>query len=318
MDEIICCVCHKPVQDARQLGGRTYCELHFARVTQDRRSIWRTGLVQIIALLVFVLVVSGLVALFKPVWTGWQLTAAGIVLSLIPAIIWLAFFYQQDRLEPEPKGYVLSVFLLGALLAQAVGIPVVQDLFDVRSWLPLTPWTNILGSILVIGFTQEFLKYAAVRYSVYPLAEFDERVDGVIYATAAGLGYATMLNVHYVIAKGGVDLQVGVIRIVVTALAQASFAGLTGYFLGRAKFEDEPVWWLPSGIALAAVLNGLFTYLRGELTTTQLSLSGGGFNPWIGLILATIVAGATFGAVFYLIRLANRITLSGIDAGKTG
>ncbi|MBC8450366.1 MAG: hypothetical protein H8D78_21745, partial [Chloroflexi bacterium] len=33
----------------------------------------------------------------------------------------------------------------------------------------------------------------------------------------------------------------GVIRIVVPALAQASFAGLTGYFLGRAKFEDEPV-----------------------------------------------------------------------------
>ena len=27
--------------------------------------------------------------------------------------------------------------------------------------------TEILGSILVVGFTQEFLKYAAVRYSIY-------------------------------------------------------------------------------------------------------------------------------------------------------
>ena len=182
-------------------------------------------------------------------------------------------------------------------------------------WLPINSWVNLLGSILVVGFTHEFLKYAAVRYSVYPSTEFDERADGVVYGTAAGLGYATMLNINYVVASGGVNLQAGVMRIVVTALAQASFAGLTGYFLGRAKFEEEPVWWLPSGVALAAVLNGVFTTLRGELTTTGLSLSGGGFNPWPGLILATIVAGATFGALFYLIRRANRLTLAGADAG---
>ena len=279
-------------------------------MTQDRPSIWRAGLGHILGQVAFVFLVVALVSLLKPTLTGWSLVAAGLLLALIPALLWLIFFYQQDRLEPEPKSYVISVFILGALVAQAVGIPLLEDIFDVRHWLPISPWVNLLGSILVIGFTQEFLKYAAVRYSVYPSAEFDERVDGVVYGTAAGLGYATMLNVHYVVASGGVNLQAGVIRIVITALAQASFAGLTGYFLGRAKFEDEPVWWLPSGIALAAVLNGLFTYLRGELTTTGLGLTGGGFNPWPGLILAAIVAVVTFGAVFYLIRRANRLTLA--------
>ena len=316
MSKILCCVCHQPVgSEARQLGGRVYCERHYVKVTQDRPSAWRAGLAQIVGQVAFVLIVEMLVLLIKPTLTGWALSVTGLVLALIPALLWLLFFYQQDRLEPEPKGYVLAVFALGALLAQAIGIPLLEDIFDVRGWLPVSPWANILGSILVIGFTQEFLKYAAVRYSIYPLPEFDERVDGVIYGTAAGLGYATMLNVHYIVASGGVDLQVGVIRIVVTALAQASFSGLTGYFLGRAKFEDEPVWWLPSGVALAAVLNGLFTILRGELTTTSLDLTGGGFNPWPGLILAAVVAGATFGLIFYLIRRANRITLAGADVG---
>ena len=316
MGEIICCVCHQPVgPEAKRLGGRTYCERHYAKVTQDRPSAWRAGLGHIVGQVAFVLIVVGLVALLKPALTGWALIAAGLVLALITAAIWLIFFYQQDRLEPEPKGYVLGVFVLGALLARAVGIPLLDDVFDVRRWLPISPWANLLGSILVVGFTQEFLKYAAVRYSIYPLPEFDERVDGVVYGTAAGLGYATMLNVHYVVTSGGVNLQVGVIRVVVTALAQASFAGLTGYFLGRAKFEDEPVWWLPGGVALAAVLNGLFTTLRGELTTTGLGLTGGGFNPWPGLILAAIVAGVTFGVLFYLIRRAIGITLSGADAG---
>jgi len=316
MSEILCCVCHQPVgPEAKRLGGRAYCERHYAKVAQDRPSVWRAGLGLILGQVVFVLIVELLVGLLKPTLTGWALVMVGLVLALIPALLWLIFFYRQDRLEPEPKGYVLGVFILGALLAQAVGIPLLQDVFDVRGWLPINPWVNLLGSILIIGFTQEFLKYATVRYSIYPSAEFDERADGVVYGTAAGLGYATMLNVNYVIASGGVNLQAGVIRIVVTALAQASFAGLSGYFLGRAKFEDEPVWWLPGGVALAAVLNGLFTYLRGELTTTNLSLTGGGFNPWPGLVLAAVVAGATFGVLFYLIRRANRLTLAGADAG---
>jgi len=311
MNENICCVCHQTVgPEAERLGGRAYCKRHYAKVTQDRSSVWRAGLGHILGQVVFVLVVVALVALLKPTLTGWSLLAVGLVLALIPAFLWLVFFYQQDRLEPEPKGYILVVFALGALLAQAIGIPLLRDFFEVRRWLPINPWANVLGSILVVGFTQEFLKYAAVRYSIYPLAEFDERVDGVVYGTAAGLGYATMLNLHYVVTSGGVNLQAGVIRIAVTALAQASFAGLSGYFLGRAKFEDEPVWWLPGGVGLAAVLNGLFTFLRGELTTTRLSLTGGGFNPWPGLILAAIVAGATFSVLFYLIRRANRLTLA--------
>ncbi|HQE93724.1 MAG TPA: PrsW family glutamic-type intramembrane protease [Anaerolineae bacterium] len=316
MDKNICCVCHQPVDaDAKQLGGRTYCERHYAKVIQDRPGVWRAGLGMIVGQLAFVLLVEILVGLFKPTLAGGVLVAVGVGLALISALIWLAFFYRQDRLEPEPKGYVLSVFILGALLAQAVGIPLLDRVFEVQRWLPRSPLGGLLGAILVIGFVQEFLKYAAVRYSVFPLPEFDERVDGVIYGTASGLGYATMLNINDIIADGGVHLQAGVIRIVVTALAQASFAGLTGYFLGRAKFEDEPVWWLPGGVALAALLNGVFTTLRGELTTPALDLAGGGFNPWPGLLLATVVAAATFGVLFYLIRRANKITLSGVDAG---
>jgi RsiW-degrading membrane proteinase PrsW (M82 family) len=316
VDDNICRVCHQPVgPEARRIGGCTYCERHYASVTQDRPSAWWAGLGLILGQVAFVLLVEGLASLLEPTLAGWALVAAGLALALIPALIWLIFFYQQDRLEPEPKGYVLGVFVLGALLAQAIGIPLVEDVFDVRHWLPISPWASLGGSILVIGFTQEFLKYAAVRYSVYPSAEFDGRVDGVVYGTAAGLGYATMCNVHYVVASGGLNLQAGVIRIVVTALAQASFAGLTGYFLGQAKFEDRPVWWLPGGVALSAVLNGLFTYLRGELTTTGLGLAGGGFNPWPGLVLAAIVAGGTFGILYYLIRRANRLTLACADAG---
>jgi RsiW-degrading membrane proteinase PrsW (M82 family) len=310
MTEQICCVCHRPVgPDAPRLGERYYCETHYAKVTQDRRSVWASGVVQIVGVLVFVGVVALVASNVELALEGAVLVWAGVVLSLIPALLWLGFFYQQDRLEPEPKQFVGGVFLLGGLLANAVGIPVVRDFFQVQEWMPRSPAASILGSILVIGFVQEFLKYAAVRYSVYLSPEFDERIDGVIYGTAAGLGFATMLNIHYVTSNAGVDLGMGVVRIAVTALAQASFAGISGYFLGRAKFEEEPPWWLPLGVTVAALLNGLFTFVRGEIVTVGLS-----YKPVYGLVLAAAVALVTFVVLNYLMRRANRLTLA---AGPT-
>jgi RsiW-degrading membrane proteinase PrsW (M82 family) len=314
MGEQVCCVCHQPVgPGCKRLGGRCYCERHYAKVTHQRAGAWRAAVWVILAQLGFVALVAAVAYLPSPQLTAPALVPASISLALIPALLWLLFFYLQDRLEPEPKAHVVKVYLLGGLLAQAVGIPLVRDLFDVSSWLPSNLWSGMLGSILVVGFTQEFLKYAAVRYSIYGSAEFDERTDGIVYGTAAGLGYATILNLHYVLQGGGINLQVAVIRVVVTALAQASFAGISGYFLGRAKFERKPIWWLPAGVALAAALNGAFTALRGELTTTSLTLEGGGFNPWPGLVLAASVAGLTVGVLFLLLRRANRLTVAAAE-----
>ncbi|MBN1933153.1 MAG: PrsW family intramembrane metalloprotease [Anaerolineae bacterium] len=309
----ICCVCHKPLDDDAQiLGGRLYCPEHYANVTKAHKGLWASGLVEIGAILVFVALVALIDWLADPKLDGIALILIGVLLALIPAAIWMVFFYRQDRLEPEPKQYVFGIFVLGMLLCNAVAIPVVNGLFRVNEWLPTNTLTNIVGAILVIGITQEFLKYAAVRYSVYMTPEFDERIDGMVYGTAAGLGFAAMLNINYVIANGGIDLYFGVVRIAVTTLAQASFAGITGYFLGRAKFEVEPVWWQSLGVVIAAVLNGLFTWARGEITQVGLKV-----NPLLGLILAAVVAVATFAALWYLMRRANEITLSGVDAGQT-
>lgn len=300
MPENTCCVCGEP--GVHSLGGRWFCERHHQTAMRVRRGAWRSNLGLILALVVFVGLVYAVDSFVQPAFTPSTLLLTGVLLAIVPAIIWLGVFYQQDRLEPEPKGFVLGVFVLGALLAAAVGIPLTENVFRVSDWLYSDTLTTILGGILVVGFSQEFLKYAAVRYSMYNSAEFDEATDGIVYATAAGLGYATVLNVMFVVQNGGVDLGLGIIRMAVVALAQAGFAGITGYFLGRAKFEHEPIWWMPLGITLAAVANGLFNWVRGEVTRGGVSLSGGAANPWSGLILAAVVAFVCLGAVSWLIH----------------
>lgn len=305
MNEVVCCVCHRPLEgQPKSIGRRCYCDEHYGKVSRGRGHFWQAGWVLVAALLGFILLVAGINRFARPTIEGGLLVLVGILLALIPAAIWLIFFYLQDRLEPEPRRYVVGVFVLGGLLASAIGMPLVNDLFRVGDWLYEEPLVQLLGGILVVGFSQEFLKYGAVRYTMYGSREFDERMDGVIYGTAAGLGYATMLNIHYVVSNVGVDLSVGVMRIVVTALAQASFSGLVGYFLAQDKFEGKPVWWMPAGLALASVLNGLFVFIRDLASVRGLQ-----FNPWNGPILATVVALAILGILFCLIRRANRATL---------
>ena len=258
--------------------------------SQHSASLWQADLVSIGALALLVIVVYALDNAIQPVFSPATLLLTGIVLALIPAGVWIMFFYRRDRLEPEPKGLVLQLFILGGLLAAAVGIPLVEGAFDVQSWLTRSTASHILGAILVVGFTQEFLKYAAVRYSVYNASEFDEPVDGIIYATAAGLGFAAVLNISFVVASGGVDLGAGIIRITIISLAHGSFGGVIGYFLGAQKFGKKPVWWMPAGVALAAVLNGLFFFLRSTITRQSISSSAGALQPWLGLLLAAVLA----------------------------
>jgi RsiW-degrading membrane proteinase PrsW (M82 family) len=268
----------------------------------ERKHFWRDELLLILSMVVFVVLVYALDNALQPIFTPTTLLLTGVFLSLIPAGIWLVFFNLQDRAEPEPKGHVLGIFALGALLAAAIGIPLVESLFRVSNWIYTSTATTILGGILVVGFTQEFLKYAAVRYGIYHTDEFDEPTDGVIYSTAAGLGFATVLNIQFVVMNGGIDLGAGVIRMAVVALAQATFSGITGYFLGRAKFESEPIWWMPLGITLAAVFNGLFNWLQGIVIRPTVTLSGSTNNAWLGLVLATIVALITTGLLLWLTR----------------
>ncbi len=275
------------------------------RVARNRYGMWASSLLLILALAGFVALAMFVAPQYVAGLTGWQLVAFGLVMALAPALLWLVFFYIQDRLAPEPKGNVFGVFVLGGLLAAAIGQPLIERVFQVQNWMYTAWWVQLLASILVIGFIQEFLVYAAVRYSIYRSREFDERVDGVIYAIAAGLGYATVLNFQYIMDHGGVDVGVGAMTVTINALAQAGFAGIVGYFLGQAKFETTPRYWLALGVALAALLNGVFLFLEDQVT-----LRGLAFTPLNGVILAGVFAFVILAIVFFLIRRANAETLA--------
>lgn len=267
--------------------------------------ISRSGLWALAGLVLFVLLMGWLP---QPQLTGIPLKLLGLGLALVPALLWLIFFLEQNRKHPEPKRIVLRVFFFSAIVASGAGIRLVDELFKLETWLPQDPWLRLLGLILIVGFSQEFLKYLVVRYTVFTTDEYTDRMDGILYGIVAGLGYATALNMDYVLSNQGVLLFVGSMHIVITALAQASFSAVAGYFLAGAKYGEKASWWVPSGLILAGVLNGTFSQLRREIINRGLT-----YNPWNAFFLAlgfSILALAILSALSQRAELRNRSEIS--------
>lgn len=303
-ESLPCCICGEPVPPPYNLlGQRVYCARHFATVNKPHPGYWRAGLLQIALMGLFSAVLALLASQLGPLGRP-ALLAIGLFLAVAPSALWLMFFYRQDRLEPEPKTRIAAVFLLALVLTDVVGLRMFNDVFELPRWAAAQTISSLLATILIVGFTLQGIAYTAVRLVVYASAEFDERMDGIVYGTVAGLGAATLLNLRYVIDNGGVALGPGVVHVFTTALAQASFSGLMGYFMSQAKFEHRPAWWVPLGVAAAAVLNGLFTWLMSEISATGLTV-----QPWRSLALGVAVALAVFALLLMLMRRATHATL---------
>jgi RsiW-degrading membrane proteinase PrsW (M82 family) len=301
---IECCVCHEPLTPPyNTLGGRAYCARHYALVNKPHPGFWRALIFELVAITLLAAAIAFLAELIGPL-SGAPLLLAGLFLALAPSALWIFFFYRQDRLEPEPKHRIAAVFLLAALLADVVARRLVGDWFRVNEWAARDNLTSLLASILILGATYQAIVYLAVRLLVYDTEEFDERMDGIVYGTVAGLGVATMVNLYYVLANDGVALGPGVVNTVTTALAAASFGGLQGWFMAEAKFEHKPVWWVPLGFALSTLLNGVFSWLIGEVSAAGLQV-----DPWRSLLLGMAVALVAFLVLAALMRRTTRVTL---------
>ena len=204
----------------------------------------RSGLVQAtVALLLLSFVAGAVLTAFGG--TLFELSEAtrlivGLILAVVPAVLWLGLFYAQDRLEPEPHHYIVGLFLLGALLGGAIEQPLLRDLLQVQRWSDSGLFTELLANIVVHGLITAALVYAAVRFTVLPTPEFDERVDGIIYGTSVALGLGIAANLSYLFDNGTVSIGVGTMQVIVTSLAYATFGALVGYFLGLVKPGGAP------------------------------------------------------------------------------
>src|SRR5690606_2074732 len=128
--------------------------------------------------------------------------------------------------------------------------------------------SRIVGYTFTVGMTQALTCYLVVRYVAWQDC-MRVRIDGIAFMLAAAVGYATVLNLQYVV---NVDAAIDIIAMRVfhnTALLYA-VAIVIGFGLGETKFGRPTPLLLTLTLALGATLTGIAIPLRAGLANAAL------------------------------------------------
>lgn len=214
------------------------------------------------------------------------------LLALFPVVIWCALFWYNDS-KPEPRRLLVKTGLAGV----ATTLVLVVMMYVALKYPNLAldrligrvihvQWLAVMLYFLVVAIIEEYVKHIGMIVIIERhRKEFDQIVDGVVYAVAAAMGFAFIENIFY-LSDASRSLIVGVFiaRSIGATLGHAVFSGTFGYFYGRATFAKQVLTMrrstlasfhraLPTGILLHVIRTHLLprrgimdrAHSRGEL-----------------------------------------------------
>lgn len=199
-------------------------------------------------------------------------------ISIAPALALAGYFWYGDPTTREPIVALAITFLLAVAFASIAGIvnSVMLPFFELFGVIGLT-----LGYFIIVGPIEETVKWLAVRVYAYRTDAFQTVVDGVVYGAMAGVGFAAIENLLYIIifsvetSTAGIAVQEQEAVAIATQRAfvgpgHVIFSAWAGFYLGLAKFNQPkrgPI--VVKGLLIAAFIHALYNTL---VTTLPLSL----------------------------------------------
>ena len=114
----------------------------------------------------------------------------------------------------------------------------------------------------IAGLVEELGKFFVVRATMYRSPYFDEPMRGLIYSSAAALGFASIENLVYMVQAGAAVILV---RGIECTLGHVFFASCWGYSLGAARRRADQGRrgggaLVALGLTAAIALHGLWDY----------------------------------------------------------
>jgi protease PrsW len=228
----------------------------------------------------------------------------GVALSgVIPALVAMWFIDRLDARRPEPARTRRLVVLFGML--SVVPALVLELVLASQVGGQLEPQLTYQGSsfhaFIVAAAVEEACKILVVYWVVWKKPEFDERMDGIVYASRAGLGFALVENVMYLFSQHSLQGQiiVWVERALLAVPGHAMWTGMIGAMAARRRFDGRGLG-LIGGFLLAVAFHG--TYDLAVFVQLPLHLEG---RDLVGHALMVIPVALTVLAFFVLRSMAR-------------
>ncbi len=159
-----------------------------------------------------------------------------IAVVLVPTFGIGWYIYRSDKYDKEPGWLLLLSFAWGAL--SVLPIYFIEGFLETSQGLSPEDGFGELAALSfgVIAFPEEFFKYIFLVLVIYSQKAFNEPLDGMVYAFFVALGFASAENIVYAYNHG---IEITAFRMATALPAHIIFAGLMGFFLGRAKFNPK-------------------------------------------------------------------------------
>lgn len=195
----------------------------------------------------------------------------GVVLAVVPVPVYLALALWLDRFEPEPPVALAQTFAWGASVAILVALCLNTYTESTIARLFGEQAAELTGRIISAPLVEELSKGVALVVLYRTLHdEYDDVLDGVVYAAMVGLGFAMIENVQYygaAIQEGGHSSELTfAIRGMMAPFAHPLFTAMFGVGLGYAREKGQPArrfWAPPAGFAAAVGLHSLWNWAAG-------------------------------------------------------
>jgi RsiW-degrading membrane proteinase PrsW (M82 family) len=234
-----------------------------------------------------------------------------LVLAIVPALGWIMLYRFLDKRDPEPKLATFVALVWGML--STIPVFALQFMFSTFPDLNFMSYLQAqindyfyfaLTFLVFVALIEELVKAIATVVSIEKnKSEFNQVVDGIVYAAVVALGFAIAENVYYftsAVSTFGLSGQfyaIFTIRSFGTMLAHSLFTGVFGFYFAKAYFapfieeesKQEKMWHnFRRNFKQAVRLHTTFLYLLPGVKVNNMTVAR---NAMIieGFIVATIL-----------------------------
>lgn len=168
--------------------------------------------------------------------------------GLIPTSVYVLFVWWLDRFEKEPIWTLLMAFLWGVGPAAFLSV-----ILEVLLEIPIRSLgaEGLAGNLLTAGISAPFVEESIKGWALLALviifrSEFDDVLDGIVYGSLIGLGFALTENVmsYFIPILSQEGIGAGLVNIFMRSIVfganHAFWTGVTGAAIGYARLV--PLW----------------------------------------------------------------------------